>query len=122
MKTDQGKAGNASQAPSKFYDLTPVLKYTRIPSGVDCFRGRKREIYEINELLESFRLVLVKGMMGIGKSSLVREFAARILNRQIYKNGVIFVNLRGKTVVDSFFSLLFVELEESPLKRDFTSR
>jgi hypothetical protein len=61
-------------------------------------------------------------MMGIGKSSLVREFAVRILNRQIYQNGVIFVNLRGKTVVDSFFSLLLVELEESPLKNEFTSR
>lgn len=122
MKSESGKTGQGLKSPNKFYDLTPVLKYTRIPSGVDCFRGRKREIYEINELLESFRLVLIKGMMGIGKSSLVREFAVRILNRQIYQNGVIFVNLRGKTVVDSFFSLLLVELEECPLKNEFTSR
>lgn len=102
--------------------MTPVAQYTRIPSKVDCFRGRKRELYEISELLDTFRFVLVKGMMGIGKSSLVKELAVRILNRFIYTDGVIFVNMRGKTMIESFFSLLLVELEDCKIKKTLTNR
>ena len=101
-----------SPSKSKLIDMTPVALYTRIPSKVDCFRGRKREMYEISELLENFRFLLIKGMMGIGKSSLVKEFAVRVLSRFIYQDGVIFLNMRGKTTIESFYSLLVVDIEE----------
>lgn len=94
-------------------NLSERPTFRRIPSKVDCFRGRKREIYEVSELLDKYRFVLIKGMMGIGKSSLAKEYAVRAINRNIYKDGVLYVNMRGKQDTESFFSLLRVELNNT---------
>ena len=94
----------------KFVNLTKEPKFNRLPSKVDLFRGRKRELYEISSILDSYRFVLVKGMLGAGKSSLVREFGFRALNRRLYQDGVIYVNMRGKEMTEFFLDILLLEI------------
>ena len=96
----------------KFTNLTKKPKFRRVPSKVDCFRGRKKELYQISELLDQYRFVVVKGMMGIGKSSLVKEFALRALNRHLLQDGVVYVNLRGEENTDALIDSLYHQIAQ----------
>lgn len=96
-----------------FKDLTILPTFSRLPVRVECFRGRNKEMFEIADLLVTFRLVVVKGAMGIGKSSLVREIASKALETGLCKDGIVFVNMSGKETMDTLYSLILNEVEKN---------
>ncbi|CAG9316601.1 unnamed protein product [Blepharisma stoltei] len=59
--------------------------------------GRNKEMQELLELGKNNRVVIVNGKLGIGKSLLVKSVAHYACERRIFKHGVLYLNLQGKT-------------------------
>ena len=62
-----------------------------LPLQLSSFIGREREIEEIEQLLETGRLVTLFGPGGSGKTRLVLQVAAKVLHH--FEHGVFFVDL-----------------------------
>lgn len=65
------------------------------PSNVEGFIGRQQEMYDIIKLLNQHRLVSILGPPGIGKTSLARNIANYIKDRNKFTDGIIYLTLRG---------------------------
>eukprot|EP00466_Bigelowiella_natans_P009429 jgi/Bigna1/79144/fgenesh1_pg.60_\ len=76
-------------------DATPIPSFALLPPPTSFFIGREKELYHVIQLLTHQRLVTVRGPPGIGKSSLAKAVAHFVLPRQLYKDGVLYVSLRG---------------------------
>ena len=81
-----------------------------IPTNVDDFLGREIDMHEIISLLSENRLVTIKGMPGIGKTSLSKAIANYIKQRNIFKNGILYVRARGINSTGAIISKLVLEL------------
>lgn len=62
-----------------------------LPLQLSSFIGREREIEEIEQLLETGRLVTLFGPGGSGKTRLILQVAAKVLHH--FEHGVFFVDL-----------------------------
>jgi MoxR-like ATPase len=71
----------------------PLFDHTL--SSIDGFVDRQREAYEIIKLLHDNRLVSILGPPGIGKTSIARYLANYLRDRKKFKDGIIYVRLRG---------------------------
>jgi hypothetical protein len=80
---------------AQFIDLTPVPLFTIPKFTHECFLGRNKEIYEIIDLLHHNRFVMLKGMIGIGKSCLQKEIANKVLDRGMFHHGIIYLDLKN---------------------------
>jgi len=63
---------------------------------VDDFVGRQEDMFRISRLLLNNRLITVKGIPGIGKTSISKRLGFFLSEREIFKDGVIFIPMRGK--------------------------
>ncbi|CAG9327374.1 unnamed protein product [Blepharisma stoltei] len=59
--------------------------------------GRNREMQQLLEMGKNNRVIIVSGKLGIGKSLLVKSVAHYACERRIFKHGVLYLNLQGKT-------------------------
>ncbi|MDP4180833.1 MAG: tetratricopeptide repeat protein [Bacillota bacterium] len=85
-----------------------------LPSALDEFVGRKKEIEKINNLLDVARLVTLTGCGGIGKTRLALQVASmRLYN---YNDGVFFVPLSTVTKSDSVISAIAKSINVSGIK------
>ncbi|CAI2377825.1 unnamed protein product [Moneuplotes crassus] len=66
-----------------------------VPSKIDNFVGRQKEMYDIIDHLSKNRLVSILGLSGIGKTTLARNIADHLKHRQRFRDGIIYVGLRG---------------------------
>ena len=80
----------ASKTP--LIDKQPRL-LGNLPAQLTSFIGRKNEINEIKEMLQTSRLVTLTGAGGIGKTRLVLHVAGELINN--YRDGVWLVELGG---------------------------
>ena len=76
------------------------------PSNVDCFVGRQQDMYEIINLLDYHRLVSILGPPGIGKTSISRNIANYLKDRKKFRDGIIYVTLRGCESAQMFMTRL----------------
>ncbi|AXB44785.1 hypothetical protein A4R43_21665 [Amycolatopsis albispora] len=72
----------------------------QLPSEVRDFTGRAQALADLDTVVSDLAtgpgpLVVVEGMGGVGKTSLVVRRAQRMAER--FPNGTLFVNLRGGT-------------------------
>jgi ABC-type phosphate transport system ATPase subunit len=74
-------------------DEEPMFDY--LPDKVEMFIGREIEMYEIIKLLHKGRVVSILGPPGIGKSSISRNLGHYFRGRKQFKDGIIYVKLRG---------------------------
>jgi len=79
--------------------LVPTLQ--EIPACVDNFVGRHIMMHEIINLIYANRLVTLKGIPGIGKTSLAKAVANYLYERQYPRDGIIYISLRGHETVGS---------------------
>ncbi len=79
-------AGRAPAAP-----VVSDRTRTNLPQVLTSFVGREREIAQIKQLLPTTRLLTITGTGGIGKTRLVLQAAAEVLDA--YRDGVWFVDL-----------------------------
>ena len=68
-----------------------VVTPTNLAADTSSFVGRARDVEELSELIGSHRLVTVVGPGGIGKTRLVTETAARLVQR--FSDGIWFCDL-----------------------------
>ena len=61
----------------------------------------------------SYRIVLIKGVNGIGKTSLVREISSKSLETGLSKDGVIYINMVGNDTMESLFSMIRYQVEKN---------
>lgn len=80
-----------SDLPSDFPPLRTLEVPTNLPDRLTTFVGRERELKQMEELLESARLVTLTGPGGTGKTRLALRAASDLLDR--FTDGVFFVEL-----------------------------
>lgn len=94
----------------KFEDITPTQKFNKIPPRVEFFQGRHVELHEIFCLVKKQRFVTIKGIPGIGKSSLCREIANYVYERNIFKDGIIYISLSGCDTIEGLMGIFETEI------------
>ena len=52
-------------------------------------------MHEVIVKVDAHRLVTIKGVPGIGKTSLARSVGNFLLDRHVFRDGVVYVSLRG---------------------------
>jgi hypothetical protein len=85
-------------SPGERLDLTPPLRMAgAFPARPEAFGGREHDTQSlIAELLDGGkRLITLRGGAGIGKTALATEAAWRLAERAAFRDGVVFVALRG---------------------------
>lgn len=75
-------------APGSFQELTWKPEFNQLPSQVENFVGRNETMHEVISLILTQRFITIKGIPGIGKSSLAKEVARYVYDRTHFKNGV----------------------------------
>lgn len=79
--------------PGSFQDMTWKPEFNQLPSQVENFVGRNENMHEVINLILTHRFITIKGIPGIGKSSLAKEVSRYIYERGHFKNGVYFFSL-----------------------------
>ena len=102
---------------SKFIDFTPVPMFCLPKFTHECFLGRNKEIYEIMDLMHHNRFVMIKGMIGIGKSSIQKEIANKIMDRGMFQHGIIYIDLKNDVSLERMHSVLMSNITISRLVR-----
>ena len=90
----------------EFKNLTEKPLFDYVPSSIDGFIDRQREMYEIIKLLHENRVVSILGPPGIGKTSISRSLSNYLRDRKKFKDGIIYVRLRGCESAQMFLSRL----------------
>ncbi|WP_247673123.1 BTAD domain-containing putative transcriptional regulator [Micromonospora sp. C51] len=83
-------------APARDAPQRTAASPAQLPFDVHDFAGRKREMDQLDALLDptgSCRLVLISGTAGVGKTALALRWAHRV--REQFPDGQLYVNLRG---------------------------
>ena len=62
---------------------------------MEDFLGRRKEMQEIISYVMNNRLVTIKGIPGIGKTTLAKAAAYFLDERNSFKDGIILLTLRG---------------------------
>lgn len=84
----------------------PVFRLER--SKIDDFLGRKKEMQEVISYVMNNRLVTIKGIPGIGKTTLAKGVAFYLDQRLAFKDGIIMITLRGLDQANMFLTRLFL--------------
>lgn len=98
-------------------DHIPV--FDAVPSNVEGFVGRQQEMYEIIDSLEKHRLVSILGPPGIGKTSISRNLANYIKDRRKFRDGIVYVGLRGWETAHMFLSRISLLLRAGWTKEEY---
>ena len=77
--------------PADFPPLKTLDVPTNLPVEVTSFIGRERELAQIEQMLDSARLLTLTGPGGSGKTRLAQRAASELLDR--YPDGAFFVDL-----------------------------
>lgn len=84
-----------------------------VPSKVEMFLGREFEMHKIIKLLIEGRVVSILGPPGIGKTSLAKNLANYIRDRRMFRDGIIYVKLRGCKSSQMFLSHLSLSIRSA---------
>lgn len=77
---------------------------------VDDFLGRSVEMHQLICYLHDHRLVTIKGVPGIGKTSLAKQVGFFLQERFTFRNGVLYLSVRGLNGVESAISQMYISL------------
>ncbi|KAL3666640.1 hypothetical protein V7S43_008262 [Phytophthora oleae] len=80
----------------KWVDVSPSNKFGKtLPAVSESFVGREQELHMLAELVNTRRLVTLRGPPGIGKSTLSTKLAHFLADRNVFPDGVAFIRLRA---------------------------
>ena len=69
----------------RFLDLTPGSDFPNLPCETENFLGRNEAMHDLLVLISSNRFITIKGLPGIGKSSLSKHLARFLWERKVFK-------------------------------------
>ena len=84
--------------------MDPLFSF--VPTNIDGFIDRQQEMQSIINLIHQNRIVTIVGPAGIGKTSIARNLSNYMNNRRKFKDGIIYVRLRGCESAQMFISRL----------------
>jgi hypothetical protein len=94
-----------------FKDLTKVVPHSdSLPGRVPHFTGRQLVMQELVEKILNNKLVCVKGILGVGKSAVLKEVAIYISERLVFKDGVLFMQLGDCDSLDALASVMYLKI------------
>jgi len=93
--------------------LSPPLEFHSIPSKVEHFVGRKCELYNVISLINDSRIVTIKGLPGIGKTSMAKIVSHFFMERKTFSDGIIYISARGVESSDAFITQLHVAIKSA---------
>lgn len=102
---------------AKFIDFTPVPHFSIPHFYIEGFMGRNKELYEVTDLLLNNRLVTIRGTIGVGKSSLVKELANKLMDRGTFQHGLIYIDMGKGQSIEKLLSVLTSDITVSKLVR-----
>lgn len=85
-------------------------RFYEVPSKVEGFVGRQREVYEVVSSILTNRLVTIIGLPGIGKTSLSKNAVHYMATRKMFKAGIVFMPLKGFINCEIFLKKLLTNL------------
>jgi predicted ATPase/DNA-binding winged helix-turn-helix (wHTH) protein len=89
---DAGRASRGAHEPAHPTRAQVAAEHpNNLPSRISSFVGRRREMEEVQGLLERSRLVTLVGMGGVGKTRVALQVATQVIER--YPDGVWLVEL-----------------------------
>ncbi|KAL4151708.1 hypothetical protein PRNP1_008649 [Phytophthora ramorum] len=91
----------------KWVDVSPSNKFSKtLPAVSEAFVGREQELHMLAELVNTRRLVTLRGPPGIGKSTLSIKLAHFLAERNAFPDGVAFIRLRGVQSIEGMESAI----------------
>ncbi|KAG7392693.1 hypothetical protein PHYPSEUDO_015082 [Phytophthora pseudosyringae] len=91
----------------KWVDVSPSNKFCKtLPAISESFVGREQELHMLAELVNTRRLVTLRGPPGIGKSTLSIKLAHFLADRNAFPDGVAFIRLRGAQSLEGMESAI----------------
>ena len=92
--------------------MSPHPSYNKyLLSRVEHYVPRCKDMYEIIKLIgQRRRYITILGQSGIGKSTFVRELVRYLQFRNYFKDGVVYLELRGCENMSKLFEILDLEL------------
>ena len=97
---------NVKEGENYFKNLTAIPAFNTVPSRVEHFIGRHIETHEVITMVQNQRFVTIKGIPGIGKSSLCKEVSNYLCERNVFKDGIIYLFLNNYDTIEGIFSCL----------------
>ena len=86
------------------------MKFKEYPAKVDNFIGRQKEMFEVVHNVMNNRLVNIIGLPGIGKTALCKNAVQYIADRKLFKQGILFMPLKGYFNCEIFIKKLVLNL------------
>jgi predicted ATP-dependent serine protease len=90
-----------------------VPRFHKIPARVEPFVGRHIELHQVIAMLIANRFVTIKGIPGIGKSSLCIEVINMMFERRTFRDGMIYVPLLGIDRIEGFVTSIANKIGDS---------
>lgn len=84
-KEEEGNEHNPPISEGRFLDLTPGNDFPNLPCETENFLGRNEAMHDLLVLISSNRFITIKGLPGIGKSSLLKHLARFLWERKVFK-------------------------------------
>ena len=91
-------------------NITPTPTFDLIPSKVDVLIGREQALHQILKLLLKSRLVILWGPQGIGKTSVARQVSNFWMERQKFKDGILYINLKKCKSAEDVFTTIWIQI------------
>ena len=77
-------------------ELKAPVKFPFEVAKADDFVGRQEDMHRIAKLMVHNRLITLIGLPGIGKTAISKRLGYFLSEREIFKDGVIYISMRGK--------------------------
>ena len=75
------------------YQTNLVTDLIYLPQKVIPFVSRNQDMFDVLRLLTENNIIQIYGMPGLGKSSLLKNVTCFLGERDIYKDGVVYIDL-----------------------------
>ena len=92
--------------------------FNLLPPVVDGFLGRAESMHAVISLLSEHNIVTIKGLPGIGKTSLAKAVGNFLLDRNCFRDGVIYLSLRGCESLEMLVKRVAVQVLKKTLKEE----
>ena len=99
--------------PGRFTKVNSPPMFNNIPSVVQHFSGRQKEICQILAHINENRLVNILGPPGIGKTALSWMICNNIIDRNKFYDGIIYVDLRGIESIQMLLTNILLSIQSS---------